>query len=240
MKDGLTIDAAFPASVLDHVGNGDLSLGIDIGTTEGKKSNPTAFALTEKVGLAKALRLAARFKTGQKDVIIGVLDRILTLVESRGCKLKIAILDATNERLTAVEIQQDFAGKGLNVRLAILGTTRLVFGEKVTLKTYICGLMTSHMEDGRLLLPAAEWITKDFRQMTREKGGFTSAVAEDGAHADLFIATGLSLDGHDTDGPIEAAAVPTSGWNTNASHDDDDEDEPRQGFGAWLMQKLGC
>lgn len=240
MKDCLSIADAFPASVLDYVGNGDLSLGIDIGTTEGKKSNPTAFALTESLGLVKAMRLATRFKTGQKDVIIGVLDRILTLAQSRNAKLKVAVLDATNERLTAVEIQQDFLAKNLNVRLAILGTTRMVFGEKVTLKTYICGLVTSHLEDGRLLLPAAEWITKDFRQMTREKGGFTSAVAEDGAHADLFIATGLSLDGHDSDGPIEAAAVSTSGWGARPQDDDDDEEPARQGFGAWLAHVLGC
>lgn len=233
----LTIADAFPASVLDFVGSGDLSLGIDIGTTEGKKSNPTAFALTEDLGLTKALRLAARFKTGQKDVIVGVLDRVLTLCENRGSKLKVAVLDATNERLTAVEVVQDFAGR-LTVRLALLGTTRLVFGEKVTLKTYICGLVTSHLEDGRLLLPAAEWITKDFRQMVREKGGFTSAVAEDGAHADLFIATGLSLDGHDMSGPAEAAAVPTSSWGAKKASDDDDDDEP-QGFGAWLLGQLG-
>jgi hypothetical protein len=219
----LTIADAFPASVLDFIGTGDLSLGIDIGTTEGKKSNPSAFALTEDLGLTKALRLGARFKTGQKDVLVGVLDRILTLCENRGSKLKVAVLDATNERLTAVEVVQDFAGR-LSVRLALLGTTRLVFGEKVTLKTYICGLVTSHLEDGRLLLPAAEWITKDFRQMVREKGGFTSAVAEDGAHADLFIATGLSLDGHDMSGPAEAAAVPTSSWGPSKPSDDDDEE----------------
>lgn len=237
MSRPLTIDEAFPASILDHCGAGALSLGIDLGTTEGKKSNPTAFALTESLGMTRAMRLAARFKTGQRDIIEGVLDRLVTLAERRNNPIKVAVLDSTNERLTAVDIQQDFAGR-LNVRLAILGTTRLVFGEKVTLKTYICGLVTSHLEDGRLLLPAAEWIRKDFRQMTRERGGFTSAVADDGAHADLFIAAGLSLDGHDADGPAEAAAVPVGSWGASP-RDDDDDDEPAQGFGSWLLGKMG-
>ncbi len=233
MRDTLFIHDAFPASVLDHVGEGELCLGIDLGTTENKKSNPTAFALTEADGLKKHLRLAARFKSGQRDVIQGVIERLLTLLENQNRRLKVAVLDGTNERLTAVDIQQDLAAR-VQVRIAILGSTRLVFGEKVTLKTYVSGLVTSHLEDGRLTLPAAEWIKKDFRQVMREKGGFTSAVAEDGAHADLYCAVGLSLDGHDQDGPIEAAGVSVSSHGRAL---DDDDDEPSAA--RWLMGLLG-
>lgn len=219
--------------MLDHVGQGELSLGIDLGTTEGKKSNPTALALLESVGLVKHMRLAARFKTSQRDVIQGAIVRILDLLDRRERKLRVAIMDATNERLTAGDIAQDLSGR-VSMRAAVLSTTRILFGEKVTLKTVISSAVVTHLEDGRLKLPPAEWIKKDFRQMTREKGGFTAAVAEDGAHADLFIATGLALDGFDSDGPVEAAAVPTSEWGL-PTHDDDDKVE---GFGSWLNRML--
>jgi len=233
MNSGLSIRDAFPASVLDHVGQGELSLGIDLGTTEGKKSNPTALALLDSVGLVKHMRLAARFKTSQRDVIQGAIVRILDLLDRRDRKLRVAIMDATNERLTAGDIAQDLSGR-VQMRAAVLSTTRILFGEKVTLKTVISSAVVTHLEDGRLKLPPAEWIKKDFRQMTREKGGFTAAVAEDGAHADLFIATGLALDGFDSDGPVEAAAVPTSEWGQRTQNDDDEV----EGFGSWLNRML--
>lgn len=229
-----------PASVLDHVGDGPLSLGIDLGTTEGKKSNPTALALLESVGLVRHMRLGMRFKTGQRDVIQASIVRILDLLDRRERKLRVAVMDATNERLTAGDIAQDLSGR-VSMRAAVLSTTRLMYGEKVTLKTVISSLVVTHLEDSRLKLPPAEWIKKDFRQMTREKGGFTSAVAEDGAHADLFIATGLALDGFDLDGPVEAAGAGISDWGQRAGADDDDDrDEDGEGFGAWLNRVLSC
>lgn len=226
MRDAtLTIEQAFPASILDHVGDGELCLGIDLGTTEGKRSNPTAFALTESLGLIKALRCAARFKTTQRDVIQGVLERFILLLNNRGRRLKVVVLDGTNERLTAVSMQQDLAGQ-VTLRIAVLGSTRLVFGEKVTLKTFVFGLVANHLEDGRLLLPPADWIKKDLRQPVREKGTFTSAVAEDGSHADLFCAIGLALDGHESDGPVQADAVQLGTWGQGAAADDDDDESP--------------
>lgn len=238
MNDHLSIRDAFPASVLDHVGDGLLTLGIDLGTTENKKSNPTALALLESVGLKRYMRLATSFKTGQRDVIEGAIVRILNLLDRRERKLRVIVMDATNERLTAGDIAQDLSGR-VQMRAAILSTTRIIYGEKVTLKTYISTLVVNHLEDGRLSLPPAEWIKKDFRQIVREKGGFTAAVAEDGRHADLFCATGLALDGFDQDGPLEAAGVPT--YALGGRHDDDDdEDETREGFGSWLNRMLGC
>ena len=235
MNDYLSIRDAFPASVLDHVQDGELTLGIDLGTTENKKSNPTAFALLESIGLKRYMRLGARFKTGQRDVIEGTIVRLLDLLDRRERKLRVIIMDASNERLTAGDIAQDLSGR-VSMRAAVLSTTRIVYGEKVSLKTYISSLVVTHLEDGRLILPPAEWIKKDFRQIVREKGGFTAAVAEDGAHADLFCATGLGLDGFDTDGPIEAAGVSVSDWGGSRGPDDDDDD--REGFGQWLNRML--
>ncbi|WP_397379742.1 hypothetical protein [Prosthecobacter sp.] len=238
MNDFLSIRDAFPASVLDFLQDGELTLGIDLGTTENKKSNPTAFALLEKIGLKRYMRLAARFKTGQRDVIEGVIVRLLDLLDRRERKLRVIIMDASNERLTAGDIAQDLSGR-VSMRAAVLSTTRIVYGEKVSLKTYISSLVVTHLEDGRLILPPAEWIKKDFRQIIREKGGFNAAVAEDGAHADLFCATGLALDGFDTDGPIEAAGVSTSDLGRRAD-DDDEAEDAREGLGAWLNRMLGC
>ena len=237
MSNALSIREALPASVLDHVGAGELSLGIDLGTTTNAKSNPTAFALLESVGLIRHMRLAARFKTGKRDVIEGFLVRLLDLLDRRERKLRVVVMDASNERLTVGDIAQDLSGR-VSIRASIASTTRILYGEKVSVKTIISSAVVSHLEDGRLKLPPCEWIKKDFRQTVREKGGFAAAVAEDGAHADLFCATGLALDGFDMDGPIEAAGVPTSAWG-NRPADDEDEDA-REGLGAYLNRLLGC
>jgi hypothetical protein len=242
----LLVDTAFPPSCLDHiVGQGStLTLGIDLGTTTGKTSNPTALALIEAPTLAhqKHLRLPARFKNARRDVLDAVILRLLHLIDQRGLRLRCLELDATNERLTATDIAADprIGGKVV-VRMAVLGTTRTVFGEKVTLKTYICGLVKSHLEDRRLTLPPEEWVKKDFRQTTMNRGTYESAVAADGSHADLFIATGLALDALDQDGHIEATAVPITSYiatprPTNPTEEDENEDA---GWIARTLARLG-
>ena len=237
MNDSLSIRDALPASVLDHVTDGPLTLGVDIGTTENKKSNPTALALLEGIGLKRYMRLAARFKTNKRDVLEGSIVRLLDLLDRRQRKLRVIVLDATNERLTAGDIAMDLSGR-VQVRAAVMSTIRIVYGEKVTLKTYCGSLVVNHLEDGRLLLPPEEWIKKDFRQTIREKGGFSSPVAEDGSHADLFCATGLALDGFDHDGPVEAAGIPNYDLGGRRPDDDDDE-ENLEGLGSWLNRMLG-
>jgi hypothetical protein len=236
----MTLDQAFPASCLDYlVGEGStLTLGLDLGTTENKMSNPTALALTEALPgqVQKHLRLAARFKTGQRAILQGVLERLIHLVEKRGSRLRCLELDGTNERLTATDLAQDLAGHVV-VRIALLGTTRLVYGEKVTLKTYLGSLVKSHLEDNRLTLPAAEWIKKDFRQPVTDRGTWKSDVASDGSHADLFVAMGLSLDAFDQDGHVEATAVPLSSYTssprpTNPTEEDENEDA------SWIARTL--
>ena len=238
----IPIADAFPPSCLDHlVGNGStLTLGLDLGTTEGKMSNPTALALIEQLPAhhLKHLRLAARFKNARRDILDGVLIRLLDLVTQRGCRLRTLELDATNERLTATDIAADprIAGRVI-VRLAVLGTTRTVFGEKVTLKTYISGLVKTHLEDRRLTLPPDEWVKKDFRQIVMNRGTYDAAVAADGSHADLFIATGLALDAFDQNGNVEATAVsltthPTSPHPRTPTEEDESEDA------GWITKTL--
>ncbi len=210
----MTLTDAFPASCLDHlVGQGStVTLGLDLGTTENKMSNPSALALIEQPlgSLQKHLRLAARWKSGQRAILQGVMERLLDLTERRGLRLRCLSLDGTNERLTATDLAHDRSGR-VGVRIAVLGTTRVVYGEKVTLKSYLGSLVKSHLEDGRLTLPAAEWVKKDFRQPVSDRGSWKSEVASDGAHADLFVATGLALDAFDLDGHLEATAVSVGG-----------------------------
>ncbi len=237
----MTIDEAFPPSCLDYlVGDGStITLGLDLGTTENKMSNPTALALTERPhgSLQKHLRLAARFKSGQRAIIQGVLERVVTLVERRGARLRCLELDGTNERLTATDIAQDLAGRVV-VRIALLGTTRIVYGEKVTLKQYIGGLVKTHLEDGRLTLPAEEWIKKDFRQPVTDRGSWKSEVAADGSHADLFVAAGLSLDAFDMDGHVEAAGVPLSPGAGGSGKPGTPAEEAEAEDGGWLSGLL--
>lgn len=224
----LSIADAFPPSVLDHVTDGPLTLGVDLGTTTKKKSNPTAIALVERVGIEYVTRLAARWKTDKPEVTKGILLMLCAELVRRKTRLRLVNLDSSNERFFAADIRTALRGL-VRVELSVLGTKVQYRGEDMSLKTRACGRVETAAQDNRLRLPAAPWVTRDLRQMVKEAGLYNAEVEADGAHADFFIALALALDAHEHAGPAEAVAVPVGAaldrarnpFNRTAEDEDD-------------------
>jgi hypothetical protein len=223
----LPISKALPLdAILDGIGTGPLALGIDLGTTTGKTSNPTSLALVEADGIEYAVRLAARWKTDKGDVTKGLVLMLCAELVRRGKALRVVHVDASNERFFAADLRNALAGL-VRCDLAVFGTNVMYRGESLTLKARACARVEMAAQDNRLRLPAADWVRRDLRQMVKEAGRYEAAVEADGSHADFFIALALALDALDSTGPADAIAVPLSarprvrGWDDDEAADDE-------------------
>jgi hypothetical protein len=196
--------------VLDHVGDGPLTLGCDLGTTTKKTSNPTAICLLEKVGMEFVVRLAARWKTDKGDITKAILVMLCAELVRRKKALRVVNIDSSNERFFAADCRTALHGLA-RVELSILGSKVEYRGEPMTLKARACGRVEAAAIDNRLRLPAAAWVSKDLRQMVKEAGAYNAEVEADGSHADFFIALALAMDAMDSSGPVEIAAVQVGG-----------------------------
>lgn len=213
MSRALSITEAFPSRLLEFVGDGPLVIGCDLGTTTNKKSNPTAIALVEKVGVESVVRLAARWKTDRPEVTKGILLLLCAELVRQKKRLRLLNLDASNERFFAADVAKALSGL-VSVRQSVLGTRVEYRGQAMTLKARACGRLEAAAVDNRLRLPAAPWIEKDLRQMVKEGAAYNAEVDADGAHADFFIALALALDAEESSGPVEAEAAPLSAPTT--------------------------
>lgn len=234
----LSITAALPlADVLARVGAGPLALGVDLGTTTGKTSNPTAIALVEGDGLDYAVRLAARWKTDKPDLTKGILVMLCAELVRQRKALRVVNIDSSNERFFAADCRAALASLA-RVELSVLGTKVTYRGEPMTLKARACARVERAAQDNRLRLPRAVWIQRDLRQMVKEAGRYEAAVEADGSHADLFIALALGLDSLESTGPAEATAVSVSPTRSASRGDVSDEDEDEDE--AWREEGLAA
>lgn len=216
MTASLSIAQAFPPSVLDHVTDGPLALGVDLGTTTNKTSNPTAIALVESSGLERIVRLAARWKTDKPDITKGILLMLCAELVRRKKALRLVNIDSSNERFFASDCRTTLSGI-VRVELSILGSKVEYKGQAMSLKARACGRVETAAMDNRLRLPPAEWIQRDLRQIVKEAGSYNAEVEPNGAHADFFIALALALDGLEGSGPADAEALSISGGRPRRS-----------------------
>jgi hypothetical protein len=201
-----------------------VALGIDPATTTRQKSNPTAIALLQQVGLMVYVRLLVRFKTSDDRVTTAIAREIATTLP-HGLKLRRLCILATNERFYAAALKRHLAGI-VPVEMLIESEATQYLGQKMLFKAYLGNLLCNQIEDGYLALPDEPWVKSDIRQVVRDKGTFTAEVDEDGSHADGFSAITAALHGlAGPGGPAIAAAIditgearPNPGWKNPFYH----------------------
>lgn len=187
-----------------------IGLGLDLATTNKGKSNPTALAITEQVAMTYFVRLLMRWKTNDPAVTRAILRAVLNMLAGIRRRARRLCIDATNERFFAVDIRTALVAD-VPVELVIGSEQYIYLGEPMIMKTYLGNLYCNTMEENQLILPAAEWVRKDARQVYRVRGGFDADVESDGSHADGFDGVKLSLHGIvSAGGPAHAEAVPTT------------------------------
>ena len=182
-----------------------LSLGYDVATTTKAKSNPSSISLIEQVGLNYFIRMILRWKSSDPSVSKALLLALLMLLAPR--RPVALVVDSSNEKYYAADIQREFSHL-VNVILVASGESTIYLGEKMSYKLYLGNLLVNAMQDGRIILPDVEWVSKDFRLVRRAGGSFETDVDESGNHGDTFDSSKLGLHGLTAGGgPAEAFAT---------------------------------
>jgi hypothetical protein len=205
------IRSVLPADWARRLTGGPIGMGLDPATSDGKKSNPSAITVSEKLGIDIVQRLVIAFKSADPDITKQILDIIISDIERVNKRPKGLSIDGSNEIFFARSIRTALAGR---VRCTILkGGENIEYrGDLAPSKIILGNLYANAYSEGRMLSPAAEWLKEDHRLVRRVSGSFEAAVLPDGRHADTFDSGKHSLwvlEGSDT-GPVEASAVSIS------------------------------
>ena len=219
-RHSIRVEDVLPAGWLDLLTQApQIALGVDLATTTNKKSNPTSIALLQRVGLMKFVRVLLRFKTADGEITRIILRLILDGLKSRGLAARRLCIDATNERLFAVDLRREFAGK-VPVELIIASEKTEYGGEEMLWKAYLGNLLVDEIEDGYLPLPGGKWVQTDLRQPVKDRGTFVCEVSEDGGHGDCFDAIKNGLHGLIAKGgPVDAVPMRVGSYGAGASYD---------------------
>src|SRR5690606_9594079 len=76
-------------------------LGLDVGTTTNKKSNPCVLTLSQKVGNEVRFPLIVRWKSKDPEVAKAIIRAVIVGLQSVGLRARRLCIDATNERYFA-------------------------------------------------------------------------------------------------------------------------------------------
>jgi len=201
---GMASQDELPNGWRAHLGQGPIAIGFDVATTEKEKSNPSALAVVEQVGIDFIVRLVFRWKTADPKVSEAYLREVLDL--GAGRKPRRLCIDATSEKFFASELKKLFLGT-CPVELVVSSEKKPFLGEEYLVKTIMGNLLVNAMDDGHLLLPESRWLKDDFRLVRKERGGFATEADSAGNHGDTFDAVKLAIYGLSKKGAAQAEAV---------------------------------
>lgn len=201
-----------------------IGISVDLATTTNKKSNPSGIAVGERVGRFTVPRLSGRFHSNDPELTRSIL---FAAIDACPSKPQFVIIDATNERFFAIDLQRQLRRKGIVCYLYIASETiEITPGQKLTKKTYSGNLLVNAIDDGTMPLPAARWLEDDLRSVRREKGLFENALDAAGNHGDVFDALKMLVFGFVRGcGPVEIEACGSEEYKAG---DDGEPDEIRR------------
>lgn len=230
---------AFPSGYLDHFASGDeVSLGLDLASTEGKKSNPSALAVSTKRGGVLRIPALTWWKTSNEVLTERRVVETAIALRRMNVKVRVVNIDATNERLFASRLAKILRAMGIRARLCVGGESVQFRGETVALKALTGNLLAHEITEGGAVLPFHRYTYDDFMRVTRAAGSFTCTVGPAGEHGDTFDAAKLANFGWTTSGPVQAEAAGIGHGGKFAREDDEDDDTPK-GLLGWLGKGLG-
>jgi hypothetical protein len=197
-----------PAGWLDCLGSGELTAGLDLASTEGKKSNPTSLTLLEKRAGRFSARLVLWWKTAQPAVTERRLVEIFTALCSTGRKVKVLNADATNDRLY-VQTLRDRLRHLVKVKGIVSSSSIKHRGQELSARTVSWTMLRETVEENQIDLPPGRYVAQDFLRTKRAPGDlYVASVGPNGEHADTADGTRLALMGHlHGSGPVEIEPV---------------------------------
>ncbi len=171
--------------------SGPVGIGLDVASTTGETSNPSSITVTENCGGERHQRLVVVFKTKKRAVMSDYLARIVTTIRARnsGGPARRLCIDASNERLAAEETKDDLS-RIIPVELVLGGGSveplPSGYRDAINYKTYLGDLYCAAVNDGRTVLPAADYIKDDHRLTVKDQGRYKCTPDSDGKHGDTF------------------------------------------------------
>ena len=199
-----------------RTGSGPVGLGWDLATTEKATSNPSAFAVMERVGNDFYARAILTWKTADPQVARERVAQLVQAVRERpaGGGARRLGIDATSERNFASDVRRELRAV-LPVQLVIASERHEMPGtEPTSWKQWLGARLVSVAEDNHLVLPAARYVREDFRLVKRDRGSYVCEPDGQGRHGDTFDAVKLALEmlGGGTGMVRSAAAVNVGAW----------------------------
>lgn len=187
-----TANDVFPHSFAARCTGGRIGIGLDLGTTEGKMSNPTSLTVTEEWSAARyAQRLVMTWKTADERITRAMLTLCFRALHRAGhlaCIRGLGI-DASNEIVFARQLQREFR-VWCSVQLLRGGEKITHRGQDAPTKVLLGNLYVNAFTEGAYQIPrqpaGRAWIIDDHRLVQRRAGSFETAVAPDGRHGDTF------------------------------------------------------
>lgn len=196
-----------PAGWLDLFGDGPINAGLDLASTEGKKSNPNALTLTQKHAGRTVARVILYWKTANPKVTMDRLRAVFTGLQGSGRKCRRLNADATNDanfvKLIAAEL------RGLVDVVAINSSQSVSFrGMDQSARTVSWTLLREAVENNVIDLPPGRYVQQDFMRTKRAPGDlYVASVGPNGEHADTADSTRLAMLADITGGPAQIRAV---------------------------------
>lgn len=217
-------------STLAHIGQGtEVSLGLDVASTEGKKSNPTSLAIAAQPGLKLEVPWCMWWKTSDPDITIGrVCSVIEGLLRIPRVKIRRLCIDASGDRLFARTLANVIKAKfGIPVSLCVATEAVVYLGDKVSLKYLQGHRLSSAVEGGQAELPFSRYMYDDFMRVSKAGGSYECAVGKNGEHGDTFDAVKQAQHGFYSAGRAQAEGVSVGSsqktknrWGTTAEDED--------------------
>lgn len=201
----------------------EVALGVDLASTEGKKSNPSSLTVTAPNGLGFRAPLMTWWKSADERVTEGRILSVALGLRLAGKRVKVANLDATNERLFASRIRRTLLAHGIACRLCSGADKVMSRGEATTLKAFTGGQLAGAIDSGLAELPFHRYVYDDFMRVTKVPGGYDCPVGPNGEHGDTFDGCKLSFFAWSAQaGNIAAEAVAVSTFGQERSEKDED------------------
>ncbi len=134
----IAIREAISPNWAESLAAGKVCFGLDVASTEGKKSNPSSLTATEYWDRIYWQRLVVRWKTEHYAVMLGILELVIGAVprEQRG----VLVVDTSNEKFLARGLAKDlsawsgwwgFTGSRLSATAAKNPTPRRQWGPRI-------------------------------------------------------------------------------------------------------------
>ncbi|MHB9007411.1 MAG: hypothetical protein ACYDC1_10820 [Limisphaerales bacterium] len=173
-----------------------VACGWDLATTTKDTSNPSAFAVVQRIGAELVAVAVVLWKTADPDVATDRVRRILEAIARRraGQRARRLGVDATNERYFATKLRRELAAE-VPVDLVIGSETVEIPGqEQMTVKQFLGGQLVGELEDNHLTLPPERYLREDFRLVRKDRGWFVCEPDANGRHGDTFDAIKIAVD----------------------------------------------